>query len=179
MFEALRHPDTKKFFDYWNSMPKSGLMPDRRMFDPLVICSIMPRVIMVEYFPNGEVVFRLVGTSVTNDIGLDPTGKSYFSLLDDDALGAFWMASEPMLSTPCGGYFQVSVRARSGYLVDIDLLDLPMTNKAAGSKIIFAHAARGRVMDIIPEGDFQIAGIRSSDWVDIGAGVPTGSILEG
>jgi len=172
MPDRFSHPETKQFFQYWNSLPKSGFVPDRADFDPLAIHKIMPRILMVEYFSPEDVVFRMVGTGITEDIGFDPTKRSYLSLLEDSAFGAFRSASDAIFSTPCGGHFLVTAQSAKGYLVDFDVLDLPMTNRAANSNIIVAHLAQVCVRGMVPMGTFRIKEIQSAGWIDIGAGVP-------
>ena len=177
MPDRFSHPQTKQFFQYWNGLPKTGLVPDRADFDPLAIHRIMPRIMMVEYFSDGRVEFRMVGTGVTEDIGVDPTKMSYFDLLENEALGSFWSASDAILDTPCGGHFRITAQSAKGYLVDFDVLDLPMTNLAANSNIIFAHIAQGDVGGITETGSFRIKEIQSAGWIDIGAGVPATPIV--
>ena len=172
MPDRFSHPETKQFFLYWNSLPKTGFMPDRADFDPVAIHKIMPRILMVEHFPDGQVEFRMVGTGITEDIGFDPTNQNYLSLLEESAFGAFESASEAILSTPCGGYFVVTAQSARGYLVDFDVLDLPMTNRAANSKIVLAHLAQICVHGMATPGTFRIKEIKSAGWIDIGAGVP-------
>ncbi|NIJ41791.1 hypothetical protein FHS78_002081 [Parvibaculum indicum] len=172
MPDRFAHPETKRFFQYWDSLPKSGFMPDRADFDPLAIHKIMPRILMVEYFSADRVEFRMVGTGITEDIGFDPTKQSYLDRLEDSAFGAFESASDAILTTPCGGYFVITAQSAKGYIVDFDVLDLPMTNRAAQSTIIVAHLAQVRVGRMVPAGEFRIKEIRSAGWIDIGAGVP-------
>lgn len=172
MPDRFSHPETKRFFQYWDSLPKSGFVPDRADFDPLAIHRIMPRILMVEYFRTGEVEFRMVGTGITEDIGFDPTKQNYLDLLEESAFGAFQSASDAIFSTPCGGHFRVTAQSAKGYLVDFDVLDLPMTNRAANSNIIVAHLAQVSVGKMVPAGTFRIKEIQSAGWIDIGAGVP-------
>ncbi len=172
MPDRFSHPETKQFFQYWNSLPKSGFLPDRADFNPAAIHKIMPRILLVEYFKTGEVEFRMVGTGITEDIGFDPTKQSYLDMLEASAFGAFQSASDAILSTPCGGHFVVTAQSAKGYLVEFDVLDLPMTNRAANSNIIVGLLAQGNIGRITPVGTFLIKEIQSAGWIDIGAGVP-------
>ena len=177
MPDRFSHPETKQFFQYWNSLPKTGVLPDRADFNPVAIHRIMPRVLLVEYFKTGEVEFRMVGTGITEDIGFDPTKQSYLDMLEDSAFGAFQSASDAILSTPCGGHFVVTAQSAKGYLVEFDVLDLPMTNRAADSNIVVAHLAQADIGRITPVGTFRIKEIQSAGWIDIGAGVPATPIV--
>ena len=170
------HPDTKRLFEYWDSLPKDGVLPDRADFDPLAIHKIMPRILMVEHFGADNVVFRMVGTGITEDIGSDPTGQSYLGFLENGAFDVFHAANEAVFSTPCAGFFRVTARSAKGYLVDFDVLDVPMTNRAANSQIIVAHLAQVSTGRMVPRGIFSVMEIKASGWIDIGAGIPEMSI---
>ena len=147
-------------------------MPDRAAFDPLKIRHLMPDIVMVEYPSLERAYFRLVGTRLSEHLNFDPTNKSYMDLLSDDAVEPFRFVSSIMLATPCGGCFTVIVRAANGYVLKIELTDLPMTNNAADAKIILAHAPVLEVMDRQDERSFEILDIQPVSWVDIGAGLP-------
>ena len=94
MAVMFRHTGSVEFFDYWDSLPKVGLIPDRSSFDPLRIARLMPQVMMVEYDCNNDVWFRLVGTGIADRLGFDPSRKSYLSYLDENLIDVFWIVSQ-------------------------------------------------------------------------------------
>lgn len=174
----FRHPGSAKFFDYWDSLPKDGLVPDRSAFDPLSIARLMPQVIMVEYDHNNDAHFRLVGTGIVERLGFDPSQKSYLSYLDENVTEAFWIISQTVLATPCGGYFRVKAQSPTGYVFDLELLDLPMSNGRSGTQIILAHMAEIEVTGVAETCEFRILDIRSAGWIDLGAGCPAAALDE-
>lgn len=168
----FRLEGSQRFFEYWNSLPKDGHLPDRTSFNPVHIRHLMPDIVMVEYPSVDEAHFRLAGTRLAEHLDFDPTNHSYMDLLVEDAVDAFRFVSSVMLATPCGGYFTITVRAASGYVLKLELTDLPMTNKAAGTQIVLAYAPVLDVMDRQDEGSFRILDIVPQAWIDIGAGMP-------
>ena len=163
---------SRQFFDYWNGLPKDGVLPDRASFNPVRIRHLMPNIVMVEYPNLDDARFRLVGTRLTEYLDFDPTNRSYMALLAEDAVESFRFVSSVLLDTPCGGRFTILARAANGYVLKVELTDLPMTNKTAGTQIILAHAPVLEVMDRHDESGFQILDIQPVAWIDIGAGTP-------
>ena len=178
MAVMFRHTGSVEFFDYWDSLPKVGLIPDRSSFDPLRIARLMPQVMMVEYDCNNDVWFRLVGTGIADRLGFDPSRKSYLSYLDENLIDVFWIVSQTVLATPCGGYFRVKAQSPTGYVFDLELLDLPMSNGSAGTQIILAHMAEIEVTGVAENDDFRIVDIQSAGWIDLGAGCPASALDE-
>ena len=176
MAVMLRHDRSAEFFEYWESLPKKGLVPDRSAFDPLKIARLMPQVIMVEYDHNDDPHFRLVGTGIVDRLGFDPSQKSYLKYLDERLVDVFWIVSQAVLATPCGGYFQIKAESPTGYVFDLELLDLPMSNERSGTQIILAHMAEIEISGVAESGEFRVVDIRSTGWIDLGAGCPASPI---
>ena len=175
----FRLESSRQFFDYWNGLPKDGILPDRTSFNPVRIRHLMPDVIMVEYPNLDDARFRLVGTRVSEHLNFDPTNKNYMDLLAEEAVEPFRFVSSMLLATPCGGRFTILARAATGYVLKIELTDLPMTNQAAGTQIVLAHAPVLEVTDMHEDHDFRILDIQPEAWIDIGAGTPDMAISAG
>ncbi|ABS64771.1 protein of unknown function DUF1457 [Parvibaculum lavamentivorans DS-1] len=164
--------DCARFFGYWNSLPKRGLVPDRNAFDPVAIRDLMPMIVMIEYNDRQPAVFRYAGSGLTEILGYDPTRRPYLELLKDDAISSFFEASEPMMATPCGGRFGITVQAATGYVLECEALDLPFCNEREGSWIIMALVGVLGVVGMHDEEKVQILEIGAGEWIDIGAGLP-------
>lgn len=161
-----------QMFEYWRSLPKIDLVPDRSSFDFLKIARIMPDLVMVEYPLAETVKFRFVGSRVTDLLDFDPTSKAYIDLLLPRALDDFLFASSAIISVPCGGRFSIVLQAATGFVLRLEVLDLPMRNAAKENDIILAHVSRSEVVAYTGIKDFHIHSIRLVEWYDIGAGTP-------
>ncbi|MEP2828152.1 PAS domain-containing protein [Parvibaculum sp.] len=170
---AFRTDDSRKFFDYWQSLPREkGLVPDRKHFDPLAIRQLMPMTVMVEYKSLEAATFRYAGSKLVEILGFDPTKKEYLDLLEKGAMAGFLAASEPLISVPCGGVFPVTVQAATGYTLKCEALDLPLVNEKAGTWIVLALISVDRTAGMHREKEFKILEIGEGSWIDIGAGLP-------
>lgn len=94
------HPSFKleqsaAFFAYWQSLPREGLLPDRKSFNPAAIYKLMPEVLMVEFPADGAPVFRYVGSALTERVGFDPTQQEYLKFLDPESIAIFLPTREP------------------------------------------------------------------------------------
>lgn len=159
-------------FDYWKSLPKTGLVPDRSSFDVLQIARAMPDLMMVEYISDREAHFRYAGTRVTDCLGFDPTKRSYLELLAPDAFDQYLEATRAVLTTPCAAKFNVIAQAATGYVMKFEVMDFPLLNKAADTAIILAHVSMVETVDYTGDMNFRIREIVPLSWYDIGAGVP-------
>ena len=174
--DAIPHfgtDESLQFFDYWRALPRDdGIVPDRRHFDPLAIRRLMPMMVMVEYADLESATFRFAGTKLTEVLGFDPTKKKYVDLLEQDAMGSFIAASEPLITVPCGGRFPITIQAATGYTLKCEALDLPLFNGKTGTWIVMALMSVREVAGLHGGEDFRILEIGEGEWIDIGAGVP-------
>ena len=165
--------ESRSFFDYWQGLPRHGrVVPDRKDFDPLAIRRLMPMTVMVEYDGLEAATFRFAGSKLVEILGFDPTKKKYLDLLEEQALGGFMAASEPLITIPCGGSFPVTVQAATGYTLKCEALDQPLYNEKARSWIVLALISVMEISGMHGKNDFKILEIGKGRWIDLGAGIP-------
>jgi hypothetical protein len=70
-----RHLD---LYSYWLGKRNGRIMPVPRDIDPVEIAGLLPYLSIVQR-ADGEFRYRLVGTAVVQDIGVDRTGKTWGS----------------------------------------------------------------------------------------------------
>lgn len=163
---------SKVFFDYWQSLPREGLLPDRKTFNPAAIHRLMPEVLMVEFPKEGAPVFRYVGSKLTERVGFDPTQQEYLKFLNPESFGDFFALTGKMLSTPCAGILTASIQAATGWHMRCEATDVPMTYLANNSLILVAHMPILEVTGSHETDTFAITELGVAQWIDIGAGVP-------
>lgn len=77
----MRHENTKKLFDYWNSLRQGRPAPDRREIEPSDIRDILGETFILETDPvYGNVNFRLAGTRLCDLYGMELKGLGFLSL---------------------------------------------------------------------------------------------------
>ncbi len=75
--KLLRHPHSQILFDYWNGV--RGVRPAPRRFDiePGRLGAALPDTFILERAFGNSLTFRLAGTKVCENLGLDPRGREF------------------------------------------------------------------------------------------------------
>ncbi|MBI1260466.1 MAG: PAS domain-containing protein [Rhizobiales bacterium] len=164
--------ESRTFFEYWQSLPREGLLPDRKSFNPAAIYKLMPEVLMVEFPKEGAPVFRYVGSKLTERVGFDPTQQEYLQFLNPESLGDFFAITETMLNTPCAGILTAGVQAATGWHMRCEATDVPMMHTTNHSLILVSHMPILEVTGSHDSDTFAITELGVAQWIDIGAGIP-------
>jgi len=74
------HPKTRQIHEYWRSIHPAEGLPGRRHFDPIDIPRLLPNICLIDVpAPEGDFIFRLMGTKAVEFYGADFTGKPFVS----------------------------------------------------------------------------------------------------
>lgn len=74
--DRMRSPIVREAFDYWHSKCVEGRLPARIDIDPTEIPRVLPHISLVERdAESGRMRYRLVGSSLVESVGRDPTGR--------------------------------------------------------------------------------------------------------
>ncbi|HEY4343798.1 MAG TPA: PAS domain-containing protein, partial [Parvibaculum sp.] len=123
--EILLTDNTKRFFDYWNSLPKVGFVPERSSFNPPAIHKLMPTVTLLEIHSRERIEMRLIGTSVARGMGFDPTGRNYLDIIAPETREAYLLLLKAQIAQPCGRRSFLRSRNSSGLIARTEVLALP------------------------------------------------------
>ncbi|MEQ8266878.1 MAG: PAS domain-containing protein [Parvibaculum sp.] len=168
--DVLQTAGTKQFFDYWNSLPKDGVAPDRSDFNPARIAPLMAAVSILEIFSDTVIMQRLAGTGLSRAMGFDPTGKNALDLMAPELRPDYIKLIKTQISVPCGRWN--IIRSRRSDMIDrAEVLTLPMRYRVSGNWMILSYFAALKPIAYDP-GPYQILGYEDTRWIDIGAGVP-------
>lgn len=168
--EVLQTAGARKFFNYWNGLPKTGLVPDRSEFSPARIAPLMPAVTILEVVSDDLILQRLTGTAVCRAMGFDPTGKNSLDLMLPQVRPDYLKLINAQISRPCGRWN--IIRSRRDNMVDrAEVLTLPMFHRHSGHWMILAYFGALEPVAYDP-GPYEILGYEDTHWIDIGAGVP-------
>ena len=73
--DRMTRPELKQLYAYWDGRRNGRTMPSRADIDPLDIPRLLPFVVLVDVLNDPrDYQYRLVGTDVTESIGVDFTG---------------------------------------------------------------------------------------------------------
>ena len=62
-------------YDYWRQIAAGRAMPTRKDLDPVDIPRLLPHVMLVEVERPGRFRYRLIGTAIAQEQGLNATGR--------------------------------------------------------------------------------------------------------
>ncbi|ABS63344.1 protein of unknown function DUF1457 [Parvibaculum lavamentivorans DS-1] len=168
--DILQAAGTKRFFEYWNHLPKTGVAPDRRDFNPARIAALMPAVTLLEIFSDTQVLQRLTGTGVCRAMGFDPTGKNMLELMAPELRSDYVKLIQTQLSYPCGRWN--IIRSRRESMIDrAEVLTLPLRYGPSDRWMILSYFGGIGAVAYEP-GPYEILGYEETQWLDIGAGIP-------
>lgn len=123
--------------DYWTSLA-GGTVPERALFDPAEIKSILPYLMICAFeFDPFRVRFRLSGTKVDEMTGMNLTGR----YLDEFATGAYAVSIQEMLDY----YEDASKTGRSR------VWTYPWSGDNPGSRVIWVGLFPFKVNGIISQ----------------------------
>lgn len=168
---GLYSDGARRFFAYWDGLPKDGLLPDLSSVDPDDIVALMPTVTILEYVSPERIDMRLVGPVVREVLGFDPTGQNYLELQAAEAKALYLRLVDVQLSLPCGRRNILKMRHADGVITRVEAVTLPMRYKLFNRSVILSYFG---TLDIIGFGDggYQVLDFEDTEWIDIGAGIP-------
>lgn len=89
--DAPQHPDACRFHRYYLDLAAQGRLPARADFPVRALAPLMPGLFIIApagpaHAPDSDWRFRLIGTAITERLGLDATGMAISQLLSPDQL---------------------------------------------------------------------------------------------
>lgn len=167
--------DNQDFFDYWQNLPRDGLIPESKSFLPENIPKLLPFFTIYELVSVDCIRFKLAGTMISKRDGSDRTGHNY---LDDvaperraKASEAFWA----IYNQPCGMRVILDLKKESGMIQQSEGLGLPMINSKGEFPLLYYshHVLSAPKIQASRLGDrLELITVRQRDFIDIGAGIP-------
>lgn len=135
-------PDQRRIFEYWSSKRRGSELPSRSDIDPVDLPpKLLPDIslVTVSHQEDGERVFRfrLVGTNVVRNCGIDVTGRVFEDIFRDARdLSVERSYYNQVVETREASYFQAPV-------------NFPGRDFLSSSRILLPLAADGRAVDMI------------------------------
>lgn len=171
VYGGLYTESARRFFAYWDSLPKKNLRPDRRSFDPAHIPDLMREVTILEIHSRVRIEMRLAGTGVCEAMGFDPTGLNMLEWHSPETREAYLRLLEAQCGRPCGRRNMLRARHADGSIVRTEVVSLPMSHVRSGHDMILSYFCSLEVVGF-GEHSYQILDREDTEWIDIGAGVP-------
>jgi hypothetical protein len=171
MRPSLRTDGAARFFDYWNSLPKADLVPDRRAFSPTAIPDLMRAVTILEIWSRDRIEIRLAGTGVCDVMGFDPTGFNMLDLQRAPVRVRYLELVEEQVKRPCGRRSVLNARQADGTILRVETISLPMRHVLTGHDMLLSYFNAIETIGF-GESSYQILAYEDTEWIDVGAGTP-------
>lgn len=169
----------RRFLEYWQSLPKDGLVPRRDLFDPVAVAPLLSDLIICryEFGASPKVCFTLIGSRHVDRWGRDLTGQDYLAFVPEIDRAATWHRLRLVVEHPCGTHGFRAEIYRSGKVVLLESLILPLRggDGRVDRCIAYSHEAPGYEKprwDISVGREFRATS--GGRYLDIGNGVPPG-----
>lgn len=163
--------------EYWQSLQREAAdgVPTRSMLDPSAIKPLLPYLVLHDLATPGKSIMRLVGTAITQRIGLDPTGRNYLELVNKSRRASAYLYLNTIANHPCGMRNINEVRYMSGKHTTAEAVGLPLRHDRNGTPLLLF------LDDPIEEAEFDldpreqavdVYKLTEREFIDVGFGVP-------
>lgn len=169
-----RSERTRRFAEYWSSLPKDGLVPRRSDFDPTAVPDLLPRMIMHEMVDRKRLHLRLVGTALVERYGMDITGRDYLEFVPGERRPIALSAMLKAIDQPAGMLVYMNIKTVAGRVCLAESLGLPLTQGPEKPTIILFHSDEIENYGHHPKSDHQLKhfAVSQRHYLDLGNGVP-------
>ena len=171
----FHHTDNKTFFDYWQKLPREGLVPDKSDFIPEDIPKLLPNIIIYELISENIIHTRLSGTALDARDGFIKTGKNYLDFVAPDrkkkASEAFWLLS----NHPCAMRVISKFRSANGLVKEVESIGAPLNDQKTGGKFLYYSSKEINLSTNVIQplkDELEIITVTQRDFIDIGGGIP-------
>ena len=122
----MRHPNTRALFEYWNLLRDGAVAPFRAAVDPREIAPLLDSTFILEVQSPESVRFRLAGTKLCDNFGMELRGMSALALWHGDCRQKVRDVIEHVVSDPGIGHVSCTVENRGGFLYEAEFLYMPL-----------------------------------------------------
>ncbi len=166
--------NSRKFAEYWFSLPKTGLIPSRSDFNPAGVAPILPFILIHELVSEAEITVRLAGTAITQAYGEEITGRNYLDFVPTERRCRAARVIQLILAQPVGMLVRLNAVSRDGKAMKREAIALPMRDAAGAPRFVFycvSPVGKGHFSEE-PRSSLQIRKASERVFLDIGAGIP-------
>lgn len=122
----MKHPKTRALYDYWNSIRDGRLAPFRSEIEPREIASLLDSTFILEAQSRDSVRFRLAGTRLCENFGMELRGMSALALWHGECRAKVRDVMHRVVAEPCIGHVTCTVENRGGFHYQAEFLYLPL-----------------------------------------------------
>lgn len=173
--EARRSRQSHAFEEFWRGLPKQGLLPHRRDFNPARAAGLLRHFMLVEVRldPSATFNIRLVGGAVQERVQRDIKGSDYLQFLPPEYRQGAIETARLMFQQPCGVWQITPFHYERGLAENNEITAFPLLGE--GSDLVLGLVLpRSELVRPISAGDqvLRVDTATEYEFLDLGAGTP-------
>ena len=165
---------SRAFAEYWFSLPKRDLVPDRAHFMPEAIPTLLANMLIQEIITPDFIRMRLIGTAVEQYYGEPVTGRNYLNYVEADRRQTASLAIRLICEHPAGMLVVLRSASQLNRVKTRESIAFPVRNP--DGVVNLAYFCSGDIREHHPidrEPDaMTVMAVMRRAYIDIGAGVP-------
>lgn len=161
--------ESEEFAIYWRGLEREDLVPRRSSFDPTKIVSLLPSIHIYEVISEIEIVSRLAGTDLAEQMGAELTGRNLLDFYPEDTRAQAGQIMMELTRQPCGIITTLIGTTESGLTVRTVAVGFPLLDDCnACNRLVFyssgyeENGARDARADQITQ-----LGVERSTFIDV------------
>lgn len=168
-------PSFQTLMECWRESAGGDILPEGRELQLSKLAPWMPDMSKLTLEGPFEIRYRLVGTRACERLGMDPTGKNLYEMMDPSIRDTIARSFAETVTRPCGFYGRYENVNTSGRHSAIQSLYLPLKPLPDGTPKVIGMHAPGEMIDYkSPSDSVAIATtITEFTWIDLGFGAPS------
>ncbi len=119
-------------YNYWNEVRGTRMAPRRFEIEPSLISSILAETFILERVDNHTYSFRLAGTRICEQFGMEFRGRNFIDLAGEAGRDAMQRDFATMTSQGAVGLFEIEARDSQNKAVHFEALALPLLHGNQG-----------------------------------------------
>ncbi len=165
---------SRKFAQYWLSLPKTDGIPSRTDFHPEQIPDLLPYMVIHELIAPDLITLRLAGTAMAETYGKDITGMNYLSFVEKDRRAKASEAIFLVCRHPAGMLVQLLSTTESGMLINRESIAFPIRDDTGSARFVYfcSSPVSERKYSGDERDELQVMAVKERTYLDIGAGTP-------
>ncbi len=171
---VLSEPEFQLFYDYWDELRGTALVPAKAEFDPLRVSSLMSIMSVIQWTPPDQLLLRLMGTTIVDQTHVETTGTNLMDIILQSQRDAVAELSAAVFRQPAISLVSTYRCFESGRKVGVKFAFFPFfADDGALNTAIGVHKADLEANKLVsPEDPLLHAELLSYEYMDIGNGVP-------
>lgn len=178
---AQRSERSLAFEALWRSLPRDGLLPERKAFDPARAGTFLRNLILVERSDEEQrsLRFRLVGDALNEKVQRNVTGANFLDFVPEAQHAESLESARLICEHPCGIWQLNPVHYERGFSQIVEATIFPLRTGAGRVSLMLGvlEFLDGPVRPIpLLDKAMTVDTAPHYGFIDIGAGIPTLSL---